>query len=209
MTLNTIANPSIGPSSNYPIQLNRGPDFYQNELSNSFIDYKHSGRPSTRFLSRGKVYELRNASSSDISNIALRDGQMDSLIICADGLVRKIIADTERPHIPIGFYVGRKHPEHAQTLEMFYHYVSPKYRGNGIGAVQRADLLLLATAMPQFDKLLSAKKSRSNFYESLEGISSVLKKFGMFFYEVDLSDKAKAKKIIQERLKELGIEAIQ
>ena len=209
MTSSIITNPLTVPSDRYiPIQFNKGPEFYQNELSNSYLDHRQSGVPITKFSSKGKVYELRDATPTDISNVALRDGKMESLLLGVDGLVRRLIANSEKPDIPVGFYVGRRHPEHARTLEMFYHYVSPKYREHGLGSVQRADLLHLATAMAEFDKLLSIQKPRSNFYESLDSISSVLKKNGLFFYEVDLSDKAKARKVIEERLKEVGIEIL-
>lgn len=191
------------------IQFDKGPEFYQRELGNSYLDHMLQGGPFTRFSLNGKVYELRDATANDISNVALRDGQMESLFIGDESLVRKLIATTERPDIPLGFYLARRHQERPQTLEQFYHYVSPRYREQGIGSVESADLLLSALGMEDIDKVLSIKKQRSKLYESFDGIFSAFKKSGSWYHEVDLSDKEKAREIITKRLKDLVIELIE
>lgn len=204
--LQTIPGSSVSVS---PIQFGKGPEFYQNGLSNSYLDdvvIQH--KPVTRYSLKGKVYEIRDSSQNDISNIALRDGQMGSLLIGDASPVRKMIASAERPDIPLGFYLGRNVQEQPTTLEMFYHYVSPKYREQGIGSLLRADLLQLALDRKNIDRVLSMQRATSSFYELLDGICSAFKRSGFWQYELDLSDKEKARTIIAKRLKEFGVEAL-
>ena len=191
-----------------PVHFNKGPEFYQRELGISYLDHLLQGRGFTRFSLNGNEYELRDATANDISNVALMDGQMNSLFIQDMSSIRRLIAIAEKPDIPIGFYLGRQHQEHPKTLEMFFYYVSPKNRGKGIGSVQRADLLLSALNMEGVNSTLSIQRPISNFYRSLNDISSELRKSGSFFYEIDLRDREKARQIIEQRLKELGINPI-
>ena len=192
-----------------PIQFNKGPEFYQRELGNSYLDHIVQNGHLTRFSLNGKVYELRDATANDISNVALRDGQMESLIISDESPRRRLIADAEKPDFPVGFYLARERQDRPQTLEIFYHYVSPKYREQGRGSVEQADLLLSALEMKDIDRVLAIKRQKSGFYESLDGIFSALKKSGLWYHEIDLSDREKARAIIVKKLKDLGIEPVE
>lgn len=191
------------------IQFGKGHGFYQRALNNSYLDYLMGGGSFTRFSLNGKVYEFRDADANDISNVALRDDKMESLIIGDESLVKKLVAAAGQPNIPIGFYLARESQERPKILEQFYHYVSPEYRKQGIGSVQSADLLLLALQLADFDRILSIKRQRSNFYQGIDGIFSAVEKSGFWHHEIDLFNREEARTIIVKRLKELGIEPIE
>lgn len=159
-----------------------------------------------RFAINGRVYEITDAQPDEIKRILARDGEAD---VSNDQSFRRVTFDRGNLSTPIGFYKAEISSRYSTALDLTFNYVSRDNRSNGLGLVQGIDFLLLALEMEGIDSAVFMPLSgRSRFYDSLGEISRRGKIQGWTEYEIDTKDKDKVKKVLTERLKELGIVAL-
>lgn len=184
-------------------------EFYQRLLTESYQRFLAQSGKVTRYSVKDKIYEIRDCNGEDISNVALRDGQMSCLFLGNQIPIKRLTASQEKPEIPIGFYLIKDSEHDPEALELFFNYVSPNVRGSGIGLLQKVDILISVLLTKQTKRFRFTKVyGNSSFYESLDGICSSRRVGSDTRYHVDLSDKEKVKRIIDERLADIGIRII-
>lgn len=171
---------------------------------NTFV--ARGGRPN-RYSIGNHFFEIRDCSPEDISNIASMGGE--DPFFNSFYFRRRSISDSDRPDYPVGFSLSRKTPENPRILEASYAYVDPNSRGQSLGIIQTIDILLRALEEENTELVLGhVIKGRSSFYESLNGLSSSEMAEEGRLYKISLEDKKKAKSVIDERLKNLGVVVI-
>jgi len=180
------------------VELFKPKELYQEQLANS----ENLVKPVNvaRYSVNGKVYEVKDGSSDDIANISLRDNQMSALFLGYASQVKRLTTMDTEPRSPVGFYLGKIF-DNPKTFELFFNYVAPNVRINGIGIVHRVDSLLMALNMESIEKFLTRiVEGKSGFYESLEGICAGITKDSGTEYAIDLRDKDKVRRIVEKRL---------
>ena len=186
------------------------PEHYQRELRASYLELLAQGNAPTRYKFNGRFYELRDCNSNDVSQVALRDRQLDSYILGYDGLIKRLVSVSDKPDVPVGFHLAKNWVQKPDTLEVSYQYVSPEYRKQHIALVQLVDLLLYALNADNIKALrVHVFKGQSNFYESFgqDICSSTIASKGRV-YEIDLRNKELVKRRLMINLKEVGLELV-
>ena len=181
-------------------------EFYQRLLAESYQRFLAQSGEVIRYYVKGRFYEIRDCDGDDISNIALRDGQMSCLFLGNQIPIKRLTASQEDPNVPIGFYLVKGSEHDPEALELFFNYASPNVRGSGIGLLQRIDALISVLLTKETKGFRFTKVyGNSSFYESLDGICSSRRVRSDTRYNIDLSDKERVKRIIGERLVDIGI----
>lgn len=183
--------------------------FYQRLLSESYQRFLVQSGKVARYSIKGRIYEVRDCNGDDIANIALRDGQVSCLFLGNQIPIKRLTASQEKPDMPIGFYLVRDLEYNPEALELFFNYVSPNARGEGISLLQKVDVLISALLTKEAKRLKFTKvDGNSSFYESLDGICSSVRIGDNISYDVDITNKEKVKEIIDERLAAMNVRII-